>query len=241
MPLGPSSGTRLSSTSTGRQRSPAEGSRPTPPAHERDKVAEGQGSRQTCRCTVQVASRAAPGRTVASFCNSAYCDSRSIFEACGGGGRWEEPTRQHAMQRHNTKEANVTQHSTQQLPRCGVVRCAPLRCGVHTTTPTTQCNTRQYNTTQHSTAQHNTTQHSTTQQKHKYRSSTAHCPQAVRQCNAGVPLPTAPRQCGGALQEFHCPLPLGSEAVQCRSSTAHCPQAVRQCNAGVALPTAPRQ
>ena len=80
-------------------------------------------------------------------------------------------------------------------------------------------------------------------------------PRAVRQCIAGVALPTARRQWGRALQELHCPLPRGSgavycrsctaycpqgsEAVHCRSSTTHCPLAVRQCIAGVALPTAP--
>ena len=68
-------------------------------------------------------------------------------------------------------------------------------------------------------------------------------------------LPTAPRQWGSALQELHCPLPPGteavhcselhcplppgSEAVRCRNCTVPCPQAVRQCVAGVALPTAP--
>ena len=59
----------------------------------------------------------------------------------------------------------------------------------------------------------------------------------------GVAMSTAPRQWGSVLQEFHCPLPPGSETVHCRSwsCTAHCPQAVRQCIAGVALPTAPRQ
>ena len=46
------------------------------------------------------------------------------------------------------------------------------------------------------------------------------------QCIAGVTLPTAPRQSGSALQEFHCPLPQGSEAEHCRSCTAHWPQAV---------------
>ena len=55
---------------------------------------------------------------------------------------------------------------------------------------------------------------------------------------AGVALPRAPRHWGSALQELHCLLPEGSEAVHCRNSTAHCPQAVRQCIAGVALPTA---
>ena len=67
------------------------------------------------------------------------------------------------------------------------------------------------------------------------------CPRAVRQCIAGVALPTAPRQWGSALQELHCPLPPGSEAAHCRSSTAHCPRALRQCIAGVAPSTAPRQ
>ena len=54
-------------------------------------------------------------------------------------------------------------------------------------------------------------------------------------------MPPAPRHWGRALQEFHCPLPSGSEAVHCKSCTAYCPRAVRQCIAGVALPTAPRQ
>ena len=48
-------------------------------------------------------------------------------------------------------------------------------------------------------------------------------PQVVRQCIAGVPLPTAPTHSGSVLQEVHCPLPPGSEAVYCRRSTAHCP------------------
>ena len=43
------------------------------------------------------------------------------------------------------------------------------------------------------------------------------------------------------MQEFHCPLPPGSEAVCCRRSTAPCPQAVGQCIAEGPLPTAPRQ
>ena len=54
-------------------------------------------------------------------------------------------------------------------------------------------------------------------------------------------LPTAPRHLGTVLEEFHCLLPPGSEAVHCTSCTANCPQAVRQCFAGVAQPTAPRQ
>ena len=53
--------------------------------------------------------------------------------------------------------------------------------------------------------------------------STAHYPQAVRRCIAGVPLPTALRQWDSVLQEFHCPLLSGSEAVHCRSCSAHCP------------------
>ena len=66
----------------------------------------------------------------------------------------------------------------------------------------------------------------------------------MRQCIAGVPLPTtprqcssvlqefhrhAPRQCGSVPQEFHCPQPLGSAAVYRRSTTAHCPKAVWHC------------
>ena len=62
------------------------------------------------------------------------------------------------------------------------------------------------------------------------------------------------------LQEFHCPLTLGSEAVRCsrfqemtgqlpqgrevvygRSATPHCPQAMRQCEAGFPLPKAPKR
>ena len=101
-------------------------------------------------------------------------------------------------------------------------------------------------------------------------SSTAYCPQAVWRCIVAVPLPTAPRQCGSALQEFHrplppgsvavhcssptapkqCgsalqefhrPLPPGSVAVHCSSSTASCPQAMWQCIVAATLPTAPRQ
>ena len=63
-------------------------------------------------------------------------------------------------------------------------------------------------------------------------------------------MPAAPRQCGSAPQEFHCPLPQGSAAVVTTGvalPTAHrqcssvCPKAVRQCATGVPLPTAPRQ
>ena len=68
----------------------------------------------------------------------------------------------------------------------------------------------------------------------------------VRGTTAGAPPPPPPppphRQCGSALQEFHCPLPLGSVvAVHCRSSTTPCPHLVWQCMAGVPLPTAPTQ
>ena len=73
------------------------------------------------------------------------------------------------------------------------------------------------------------------------RSCNAHCPQAVRQCMAGVALPTAPRQWGRALQELHCPLPPGSEIGHCRSCAAPCPQALGQSIAGIPLPTAPGQ
>ena len=73
------------------------------------------------------------------------------------------------------------------------------------------------------------------------RSSTAHCPQAVRQCIAEVAPPTAPRQWGSALRKAHCPLPPGTGAVYCRSSSAHCPRAVSQCIAGDPPPPAPRQ
>ena len=95
------------------------------------------------------------------------------------------------------------------------------------------------------------------------RSCNAQCPQALWRCIAGVLLPTAPKECGIALHEFHCPLPsssvavnctsstphypealrelhcpplLGSEGVHCRSCTSHCPQAVWQCIAGFPRP-----
>ena len=72
------------------------------------------------------------------------------------------------------------------------------------------------------------------------RSCTTHCPQAVWQCAAGVQPPTAPKKCGGVLQEFHCLLPPGGVAVYRKSSAAHCPKAVRQCAVGVPLPHCPR-
>ena len=64
-----------------------------------------------------------------------------------------------------------------------------------------------HHTTPRHTTPHYATPHHTTSLAVHSRSSTAHCPQAVRQCIAGVALPTASRQCGSALQEFHCPLP----------------------------------
>ena len=67
-------------------------------------------------------------------------------------------------------------------------------------------------------------------------SCTTHRPQAVWRCITGVPLPRVPRQCGSALKECHCPLPLGSVAVHCR-----CPQAAWRCITRVPLPPAPTQ
>ena len=106
----------------------------------------------------------------------------------------------------------------------------------------------------------------------------AHCPQAVWRCitrgvlqdfhyplptgtvavHTAIPLRTAPRQCGGALQEvycristthcpqalwrciqqFHCPLPPGSVAVHCRRSLRTAPRqcgcnALRHCRGAV--------
>ena len=85
------------------------------------------------------------------------------------------------------------------------------------------------------------------------RSSTTHCPEAMRHFPVEVPLPTAPRQRGSLQKEFHCtlpqgnrrsssplpqgsvavyrpqefhyPLPRGSAAFSHKSSTAHCPKA----------------
>ena len=71
------------------------------------------------------------------------------------------------------------------------------------------------------------------------RSPTAHWPQALWLCMTVIALPTAPKQCGTALQEFYRPLPPGSVAVYCKGSTAHRPHAVRQCIAQVPKPTAP--
>ena len=106
-------------------------------------------------------------------------------------------------------------------------------------------------TAQHSTAHYKsntTTTRCNTPNQHTVPKATTHQPttpqdgtaQAVSPCAARVPLLTAPRQCGSALQAFHCPLSGGSKAVHCRSSTAHSPRAGRLSIAGVALPTAPR-
>ena len=75
--------------------------------------------------------------------------------------------------------------------------------------------------------------------------------EAVWRCMVAVPLRATHRQCGGELQEFHSPLPLGGMMLHFRSSTttapgcrnlaAHCPQVVRRCIVGVPLPTARRQ
>ena len=46
------------------------------------------------------------------------------------------------------------------------------------------------------------------------RSATSHCPQAMRQCEAGFPLPTAPKPRGSAL---HCPL----SSAHNNSATGH--------------------
>ena len=54
------------------------------------------------------------------------------------------------------------------------------------------------------------------------RSYIAHCPQAVWQCAAGFPLPTAPRQCGSEKQEVPCFLPQGYNAACSRRPTVHC-------------------
>ena len=56
------------------------------------------------------------------------------------------------------------------------------------------------------------------------RSTTPHCAQAMRQCGAGFPLPTAPRRSGSAL---HCPLPSAHSNLcpqqQCsRAHTVRC-------------------
>ena len=102
---------------------------------------------------------------------------------------------------------------------------------------TTPHHTTPHHTTPHHTTPHHTTPHHTTpHQVHcplppgsaekNSRRSTARCPQAVGQCIAGVPLPTAPRRCDSVLQELHCLLPPGSAVVYRRSSTAPCPQAV---------------
>ena len=54
-------------------------------------------------------------------------------------------------------------------------------------------------------------------------------------------MPTAPRLCGSALQEWQCPLPPCCVAVHSLSCTTQCPQAMRHCIEGVPLPEAMRQ
>ena len=67
-------------------------------------------------------------------------------------------------------------------------------------------------------------------------------------------MPTAPSQCGSALQHFHCPLPQGSVACiagdaqhtthgQCGGALQdfNCPQALWHCNTRLQAPAAPRQ
>ena len=68
------------------------------------------------------------------------------------------------------------------------------------------------------------------------RSSTAHYPQVGRQCVAGIRLPTAPTQCGSALQEFRF---LGSDRLLGRIPRP--PSWWGPHIAGVPLPTTPRQ
>ena len=73
------------------------------------------------------------------------------------------------------------------------------------------------------------------------RSSTAQCPQALGQCNTGVPLPIAHRRHGATLQNFHRPLPQACGAVQCKNSSAHYQQAVWRCIAEDPPPNAHKQ
>ena len=65
------------------------------------------------------------------------------------------------------------------------------------------------------------------------KTSTTYYPKAVRECNACVLLPTAPRPCGGVMQEFHCPLPPGSAAVFCASSTGGVRQELHRAQQGL--------
>ena len=94
----------------------------------------------------------------------------------------------------------------------------------HSTAHTAQQSTAQANAAQQSTAQIHCPLPPGSGAAH-CKSPTAHCPQAVRQCVAGGPLPTAPRPWRSVSQEYHCPLA----------------QAGRQCIAGDARPTAPRE
>ena len=88
-------------------------------------------------------------------------------------------------------------------------------------------------------------------------SSTARCRQAMWHYIAGDAEQTTHMQCGGALQEFHCPLsagtmalyykefnrplPPGSMAVHCKNSTANYPAAVWRYIATAPLPAAHKQ
>ena len=66
-------------------------------------------------------------------------------------------------------------------------------------------------------------------------------PQEVWHGIASLAPPTASTHCGTGLQEFHCPLPLGSVALHCNNSTAHRPQVVWQRIAAVLPPAYRRQ
>ena len=65
--------------------------------------------------------------------------------------------------------------------------------------------------------------------------SIARCPQAVSQCLAGLPLPTAPRECNGELHEFHYPLPPKSDAVWSRRSTAGNPKIAKRVGTKISI------
>ena len=56
--------------------------------------------------------------------------------------------------------------------------------------------------------------------------------------HCGFLAPAAPRRCGNALQELHCPLPQGSGVLYRKRSTARCQHTLRWCIARAALPFA---
>ena len=58
------------------------------------------------------------------------------------------------------------------------------------------------------------------------RSTTPHCPQAMRQCEAGFPLPTAPRRRGSAL---HCPLPSAHSNIAAGHTQCGVVHSTKQC------------